>query len=219
MTTTCPKCGFAPGPDDASRPGQCPRCGIFYDKYKPALQPKFGLQPVNEPVGLGLPRRKHSLASNLLLAIVLAAGVGYLVRDRLGAAPPPVLPLPVGQMSRVSQGEPAQGIPGYTLSREGGLVVARLLPSAERELALASRGKAVLFSTSWCSYCAAARQYFENAKIAYTDLDVEHDIDARHFHAKVLRAEGVPVIVIGNRVLFGYDEPALRVASSGLGGS
>ena len=217
--TTCPKCSYTRGADDAARPGQCPRCGIFYDKYKPALQPKFGLQPVNEPVAFGLPRRKHSLASNLLLAIAFAAGVGYIVRDRLGASPPPALELPVGQMSRISQGEPTQGLPGYTLSREGGLVVARLLPSAERGIALAARGKAVLFSTSWCNYCAAARQYLENAKIAYTDLDVEHDIDARHFHAKVLRAEGVPVIIIGNRVLFGYDESALRVALSGPGGS
>jgi glutaredoxin len=53
------------------------------------------------------------------------------------------------------------------------------------------------------------------AEVRYKEVDVERDADAMRYHSKVLRAEGVPVIIVGNRVLIGYNETELMLASLG----
>ncbi|MFA5939332.1 MAG: hypothetical protein WC809_08250 [Sinimarinibacterium sp.] len=34
MTDGCPKCGYVRRPQDRSAPGECPSCGVFYEKYR-----------------------------------------------------------------------------------------------------------------------------------------------------------------------------------------
>jgi glutaredoxin len=212
--TTCPKCNYVRQPNDAAPSAQCPRCGVFYDKYKP----KSAFQPVDQPVGFSGPRRKSSILPGLLALAVFLASAAYLGRAWLHARPALAAHVATDRMSAVAIKDRGQGLPGYTVSEEGDGAVARLLPEVEKALAsLTQRQRVVLFSTSWCNYCAQARQYLEKAKIGYAELDVEQNIDAMHFHAKVLRADGVPVIVMGNRVVFGYDELELRAASGEVG--
>lgn len=63
---------------------------------------------------------------------------------------------------------------------------------------------------------AEARGLLDAAGVGYKDLDAERDADALRYHGRVLRAAGVPVIVIGDRVLLGYDETLLTLASRDL---
>lgn len=66
----------------------------------------------------------------------------------------------------------------------------------------------VLFATSWCGYCAKAREYFQEHGIAYLELDIEENEDAEEEH-DVLGGRGVPVILIKDKILHGWSEAAL----------
>lgn len=66
-----------------------------------------------------------------------------------------------------------------------------------------------LYSTSWCGYCAAARDFFAANDIRYTELDVEKSALAAENHRR-LGGKGVPLIVIGDDVVPGYNESQLR---------
>nr|WP_143710609.1 glutaredoxin domain-containing protein [Janthinobacterium sp. Marseille] len=66
-----------------------------------------------------------------------------------------------------------------------------------------------LYATEWCGYCAAARKLFEDKGIAYTELDVEKTSAGYEGHKK-LGGNGVPLIVIGDEVIRGFDERALQ---------
>jgi glutaredoxin len=67
----------------------------------------------------------------------------------------------------------------------------------------------VLYGASWCGYCAAARRLFEQNGIQYVEWDVEKTTEGREGHRK-LGGGGVPVIVVGDEVIHGYNEGALR---------
>ena len=61
-----------------------------------------------------------------------------------------------------------------------------------------------LYSTSWCSYCASLRLYFDTHGIIYKEYDVEKTAHGA-FGLIAFRARGVPVTVIGSEVIYGYD--------------
>lgn len=67
----------------------------------------------------------------------------------------------------------------------------------------------VLYGTSWCGYCAAAREFFKANGIQFKDLDIESSTEGYEGHKK-LGGGGVPVITIGNEVMQGYNEASLR---------
>ena len=50
--------------------------------------------------------------------------------------------------------------------------------------------KVILYSTTWCGYCAKTREYFAENHIQYTDLDVEHSERGRKDY-KLLGANGL----------------------------
>ncbi|MEB0138300.1 MULTISPECIES: glutaredoxin domain-containing protein [unclassified Undibacterium] len=67
----------------------------------------------------------------------------------------------------------------------------------------------VLYGTTWCGYCAAARDFFKANGIAYTELDVENSTAGYEGHKKA-GGGGVPIIQIGETIIKGYDEAGLR---------
>ena len=69
----------------------------------------------------------------------------------------------------------------------------------------------VLYATSWCGYCKAAREFFTANGIEYIELDIEASSTARQAHRE-LGGGGVPVIVVGDSVIRGFNQPALRRA-------
>jgi glutaredoxin len=69
----------------------------------------------------------------------------------------------------------------------------------------------VLYATSWCGYCKAAREFFAANGIEYIELDVEKSEAAQQGHRE-LGGGGVPVIVVGDTVIHGFNQPELRRA-------
>jgi len=62
----------------------------------------------------------------------------------------------------------------------------------------------VMYSTSWCPACKAARQYFEQKNIPYEDIDVEHSPEGAAEY-KRLGSGGVPTIVIRGEKMSGFN--------------
>jgi glutaredoxin 3 len=67
--------------------------------------------------------------------------------------------------------------------------------------------KIVLYSTSWCPHCKAAKEYFTRNDIAFINRDVELDSAALALLTGKYQSQGVPVIVLGDdaEVLRGFD--------------
>lgn len=71
--------------------------------------------------------------------------------------------------------------------------------------------KITLYSTDWCSYCASLRMYFETHNVKYTEYDVENSA-AGIFGLWAFRARGVPIVVVGNEVIYGYNMKKVSTA-------
>jgi glutaredoxin len=62
----------------------------------------------------------------------------------------------------------------------------------------------VMYSTSWCGYCKKAAQHFHKNNIPFTEYDIEKDKKAAQEY-KDLKGRGVPIILIGNQRMNGFD--------------
>jgi glutaredoxin-like YruB-family protein len=74
--------------------------------------------------------------------------------------------------------------------------------------ASAEQPEVVMYATSWCGYCAKARAFFQRNGIRYVEYDVERDAAANRAHRE-LGGRGVPTIVVGEKVVWGYNERQL----------
>jgi len=79
-----------------------------------------------------------------------------------------------------------------------------LAPHAAPEL---KYPKIVLFSTSWCPHCKAAKEYFTENNIPFINRDVELDSEAMELLTGRYKSQGVPVIVFGDdaEIMRGFD--------------
>ena len=73
----------------------------------------------------------------------------------------------------------------------------------------------VMLAADWCGYCRRQRSEFEQAGVRYRVLDVDQEEGGRAMRA--LGARGVPVTVIGQQVVSGYDTAALDQRLTALG--
>lgn len=72
-------------------------------------------------------------------------------------------------------------------------------------------GKQVtIYTTPTCHFCHAAKAFFDENNVAYTDVNVAADLDARKEMIDMTGQMGVPVIRIENDVVVGFDEDKLR---------
>lgn len=69
----------------------------------------------------------------------------------------------------------------------------------------------VLYSTSWCPYCAKAREFMQQANIPFSEKDIEASMQAQAEH-RALGGVGVPLLKIGDSVISGFDPQAIRDA-------
>lgn len=75
--------------------------------------------------------------------------------------------------------------------------------------AQAGQPEVVMYSTSWCGYCRAARNFFQANGIQYVELDIEKSSEANAMHKK-LGGRGVPLITVGDDRVNGYNQRHLE---------
>lgn len=71
--------------------------------------------------------------------------------------------------------------------------------------------KVVMYTTPTCGYCHRAKAYFNQKGIRYTEYDVTKSKKA-HKQFKALNGRGVPLIVIGDQRIAGFNKTAINRA-------
>lgn len=66
-----------------------------------------------------------------------------------------------------------------------------------------------IYSTPTCVYCRMAKDYFAEHKIAYEELSVNTAERVQEIE-KISGQRGVPVIVIGEEVIVGFDQEKIN---------
>jgi len=70
--------------------------------------------------------------------------------------------------------------------------------------------KVIMYSTTTCHYCHRVKEFFKKNNIEFTDHDVTTDPVARKEMIDTSGQMGVPVVVIGDNVVVGFNESVLR---------
>ncbi len=68
----------------------------------------------------------------------------------------------------------------------------------------------IIYSTPVCHFCQAAKDFFKENDVAYTEHDVASDADKRQEMIDMTGQMGVPVIKVGDDVVIGFDEPKIK---------
>ena len=71
--------------------------------------------------------------------------------------------------------------------------------------------KVVVYGTQSCPFCIKTRDFLATQKIQYADFDIEKLDKARQEFLK-LGGEGVPLIIIGNRRIEGFNQKQIEAA-------
>ena len=66
--------------------------------------------------------------------------------------------------------------------------------------------KVEIYSTPTCHFCHMAKDFFNANKIAYTEYDVASDREKRKEMVDKSGQMGVPVILIDNNLIVGFDK-------------
>jgi glutaredoxin 3 len=64
----------------------------------------------------------------------------------------------------------------------------------------------IIYTTPTCVYCKAAKEFFTENNVAYTEKDVVKDEQARDQMVQKSGQMGVPVIEVGDDVVIGFDK-------------
>jgi mycoredoxin len=108
------------------------------------------------------------------------------------------------------------------LAITGVVLVAGLVWNKKREIERADPRRQtgesgiVMLGAEWCGYCQRLKAALDEAKVSYTELDVE-DGGAGYDAFAALGGRGVPVTVIGQEVVHGYDAERLDELLSARG--
>ena len=69
--------------------------------------------------------------------------------------------------------------------------------------------KVIIYSTLYCVYCKAAKEFFQEHDVQYEEKDVAQDEEARERMIQKSGQMGVPVIEVGDEVVVGFDKKRL----------
>ena len=69
--------------------------------------------------------------------------------------------------------------------------------------------KVVIYSTPTCPYCKRAKDYLTQKGIAYTDYNVAEDREKAKEMIQKSKQMGVPVIIVDDEVLVGFNQAKL----------
>ena len=66
-----------------------------------------------------------------------------------------------------------------------------------------------IYSTPTCHFCHMAKEFFKANNVAYTEHDVASDLDKRKEMVEKSGQMGVPVIIIGDDLTVGFNQPKI----------
>ncbi len=64
----------------------------------------------------------------------------------------------------------------------------------------------IIYSTPSCHFCHMAKEFFKANNVAYTEHDVAGDAEKRKEMIEKSGQMGVPVIIIGNELIVGFNK-------------
>ena len=63
-----------------------------------------------------------------------------------------------------------------------------------------------MYSSNWCPYCVAAKNFFEEHNIKFKEINIETENISRDELLKLSGGYTVPQIFINNKCIGGYDQ-------------
>ncbi len=66
-----------------------------------------------------------------------------------------------------------------------------------------------IYSTPSCTYCKAAKEYFAENNVAFQEFNVAEDMARRQEMIERSGQMGVPVIMVDNNIVVGYNKGKL----------
>jgi len=69
-----------------------------------------------------------------------------------------------------------------------------------------------IYSTAWCAFCKTEKQWLDSLGVAYESKMIDEDEAAMKEFEALNVGSGVPVTVIGDTIVRGFDRPALKNA-------
>ena len=70
--------------------------------------------------------------------------------------------------------------------------------------------KVLIFTTPTCSFCTLAKRYFKENGIRFREIDVSKNEAAARDMQRKTGQMGVPVILINNRPIVGFDKAKIN---------
>lgn len=69
-----------------------------------------------------------------------------------------------------------------------------------------------IYSAPWCAFCHAAKQFLDSKKVKYHDINVDADHAAAMELVQKTGQAGIPVLLIGDETIIGFNRPAIESA-------
>ena len=69
--------------------------------------------------------------------------------------------------------------------------------------------KVTIYSTPSCHFCHMAKDFFKEKNVEFNDIDVSVDQEKRKEMITKSGQIGVPVIIIGNELVVGFNRPKI----------
>ena len=66
-----------------------------------------------------------------------------------------------------------------------------------------------IYTTPTCPFCVQAKKYMKDRGVQYTEYNVMEDIEKRNEMVELSGQMGVPVLVVGEEVLIGFNPAVL----------
>jgi glutaredoxin-like YruB-family protein len=67
-----------------------------------------------------------------------------------------------------------------------------------------------IYTSPTCHYCHAAKEFFAKNNIAFIEHDVASDMEQRKEMIDKSGQMGVPVIIVGENIIVGFDEDKVK---------
>jgi len=68
----------------------------------------------------------------------------------------------------------------------------------------------VVYSSPTCAPCKAAKEFLSSKGVPFREINVAEDVDARDELVRLTGQTAIPVILVGDEVVQGFNKPRLQ---------